>query len=183
MYGVSTTDCEDYICHVIRNWWKVNMWNEMTPEFRLWCDTDTNCRHFLLFVYCLFRWRLPELSLPGWRPPALDGLPEEQGQEGGAVAYPDQRAATNPQPWLNPQSILQTVAVRDHMVHRDPLYGTDLRNFTTGISTNWGEKCIIIIAAMTRENRVRLQQHGGVPSLLINESFRRSSSINTVNWH
>ena len=69
-------------------------------------------------VCCSFRWRLSELSLAGRRPPSLDGLPEEQRHEGGAVAHSVQWAATNPRSRLNlPQQhhrCMQTVAVEDH---------------------------------------------------------------------
>lgn len=62
----------------------------------------TNCRKSSCASLLMCRWRLSELQVPGRCPASLDGLPEEQGPKGGAVAHIDQRAATNPQPRLTP---------------------------------------------------------------------------------
>ncbi len=94
---------------------------------------------------CMFRWRLSELSLTGRRPPSLDGLPEEQGHEGGAVARPDQRAATNLQPRLNPRCFLSACRRSLSVItwFTEILWlvnGTDWSNFTMRSSSHWGGK-------------------------------------------
>ncbi|CAN9505074.1 unnamed protein product [Ophioblennius macclurei] len=51
-------------------------------------------------VQRLHRRSLSQQPIPGRRPPPLDGLPEEQRLQGGALAHPHQRASPNLQPRL-----------------------------------------------------------------------------------
>lgn len=72
-----------------------------------------------------------------------------RGWSGGTswrMSYHEPSATTNP---AQHPPCTQTVAVRDHTLHRDPLISLwDLSNFTTGMSSNWEERCVIIRATM-----------------------------------